>query len=163
MGGGFHNTTGETGTQLQRLEDLVSKQDLYVINIYLSSKTGLTAYEVFEIVRERKDKRLSQQLRNQMDDFMNYALTEGSAQMIAKRIKDFIIKRDKDNQVSLISIRRSITNLMDAGYLIKTDQKRKGATGRNNHVYEISAQTQDLDHERSVHTGSGRPADQQRH
>ena len=37
----------------------------------------------------------------------------------------------------LTSVRRSFTNLTDAGKLVKTDQKRKGIYGRPEHVWTL--------------------------
>lgn len=43
-----------------------------------------------------------------------------------------------DKRVPLTSIRRALSNLVEAGFLVKTDFKREGLFGRDNYIYRLN-------------------------
>ena len=125
----YYNTTNETGETLAKARSKAQTQDEYVLSILgRHHPMGYTSDEVFRLVRSKKDSWLSDEIANAMPK---------RSSRTAYAIKDFILQRDKENAVSLISIRRSITNLTKQGLLRKTERKRKGQSGRNQYVYEI--------------------------
>lgn len=92
MKNSHHNTTEESGEQLEIFEKKASKQEEIIIALF-HRNPRMTASECFRMYPDR--------------------------------------------DVPITSIRRGITNLMNQGKLIKTDDKKTGIYKRPEYIYEI--------------------------
>lgn len=105
----YHNTTNESGDQLEMFENKANKQETVILSMF--RRTGkMTASECFRLY--------------------------------------------PDQSIPITSVRRGITNLMKAGFLIKLDgmqdrlegeepdpdkiEKKEGIYGRKEYVYELN-------------------------
>ena len=114
----YHNTTGVQGKELDNLESAANERDQFILKLFIRNPgRGYTAAEIVEHVIDSTPQLSRIGRRKAMFQAMSI---------------------DK-------STRRSISNLAyKHGYIEKTDVKRGGHSGRNNHVYVLTHQGERL-------------------
>lgn len=110
----YHNTTNETTEKVAFRNVVSSRQQNYILNIFFNQPGhgGFTSSEIFDFLLDIKWGR----------DFEPISKKE-----VARATPKLFI-----------SVRRSITNLLNSGHLIKTNKKRPGVSGTDNIVYQLS-------------------------
>jgi len=124
----FHDTIGLSDSAKAVADIKCNKQEIYILKVFYQHdphNNGLTTDELYSIVRERKMRRFRDDLEVMYSQHLAYS-------DVFKFIDDHYTKMTH----ALISIRRSVTDLAEAGILVKTEQKRKGTSGIMNCVYK---------------------------
>lgn len=114
----YHNTTGVQGKELEDLESQANERDMFILKLFLDNpRKGFTAAEIVEHVIDSTPH-----------------LNRGTR----KKAMFQAMSIDK-------CTRRSISNLAYKHGLIEiTDKKRGGHSGRNNRVYVLTHQGEQL-------------------
>ena len=110
----FHNTTNET-TETVRVRNIISNsQENYILNVFLAQDKG-SGFTTSDIVKLIWDLKYEGNLQGK---------TDWEKGVIASRLS--------------INVKRSMSNLQEAGYLIKTNKKRDGYFGAKVCIYQMS-------------------------
>lgn len=126
----YYNTTSETGATLKRAHHKVTRQEKYVlgaINDIDPNGDGFTTDELCNLIIARIQVKFERELREKWD-----------AQDSFDDVFQFIREHYSRTRSVIISVRRSVTDLKDAGFIEITDKKRKGSQGVNNRIYRRS-------------------------